>query len=145
MVVAGLMSPSGAPGPYDVFIPATVVIERTVRTGADGTSSIGESWEFQADDGNLIEVQLEYIRGTPKISKSETKVFSAAKPDFFRIYRVEQGVDVARSTGADTDRVTEFSFKASGEKLAPLFDGSEQLISVTSVPWYSRQLYLPAS
>ena len=34
---------------------------------------------------------------------------------------------------------------AAGEKIAPLFDGSQQLISVTSIPWYSRQVYLPGS
>jgi hypothetical protein len=36
-------------------------------------------------------------------------------------------------------------FKASGPKLSPLFDGSEQLIGVTSNPWYTRQTFLPAS
>jgi hypothetical protein len=35
--------------------------------------------------------------------------------------------------------------KGTGEKLAPLFDGTQQLISVTSIPWYSRQVYLPGS
>jgi len=28
--------------------------------------------------------------------------------------------------------------------LAPIFDGTEQLISITSVPSYSRSIYLPA-
>jgi hypothetical protein len=72
-------------------------------------------------------------------------VFSGAKPDFFRIYRVEQAIDVVRSTATAVDRVTKLSFKASGDKLGSLFDGTEQLISVVSVPWYSRQLYLPGS
>ena len=30
-------------------------------------------------------------------------------------------------------------------KIAPLFDGSQQLIAVTSVPWYARQVSLPGS
>jgi hypothetical protein len=38
-----------------------------------------------------------------------------------------------------------FSFKATGGKIGALLDGSEQLISATSVPWYSRQAYLPGS
>ena len=49
--------------------------------------------------------------------------------------------------GADgnADRLKKVTFKASGEKLSPLFDGSEKLISVISVPWYQREIYLPGS
>jgi hypothetical protein len=39
--------------------------------------------------------------------------------------------------------VLRFSLKASGRKIAPLFDGSEQLVAVTAIPWYSRQVYVP--
>ena len=41
------------------------------------------------------------------------------------------------------DRVSRVSFKATGDKLGTLFDGSQQLISVTAIPWYSRQVSLP--
>ena len=81
----------------------------------------------------------------PTTSKTNPNVHSAAKPDFYRIYRIEQAVDVVRSTATGVDRVTKLSFKASGGKLGQLFDGTEQLISVISVPWYTRQLYLPGS
>ena len=53
--------------------------------------------------------------------------------------------DIARSTAMSVDRITKVSFKASGPKLAPLFDGSEQLISVTSIPSYSRTIFLPGN
>ena len=52
---------------------------------------------------------------------------------------------MARSTANGVDRVGKISVKGTGEKLAPLFDGAQQLISVTSIPWYSRQVYLPGS
>jgi hypothetical protein len=52
--------------------------------------------------------------------------------------------EVVRSVPLNVDRVSRVSFKAAGDKFAGLFDGSEQIISVTSVPWYSRQVYLPA-
>ena len=76
--------------------------------------------------------------------KVEAKLHSAAKPDFFRVYRFEQGADVVRSSATGVDRVTNFSFKASGPRLAPIFDGNEQLIAITSVPHYSRTIYLQA-
>jgi hypothetical protein len=75
--------------------------------------------------------------------KVEAKLYSAVKPEFYRIYRSEQSTDVVRS--ATADRVQKVVFKASGPKLSPLFDGSEQLIGVTSNPWYTRQTFLPAS
>src|SRR6478735_7264019 len=129
MVFTGLMS-AGAPGAYGVYVPAKAKVEREVETEADGKS---------------IEVEIEYERGPALRNKVEAKVFSAAKPEFYRIYRFEQASDVARSTANGVDRVGKISVKGTGEKLAPLFDGAQQLISVTSIPWYSRQVYLPGS
>jgi len=67
------------------------------------------------------------------------------KPDFYRIYRIEQAADVVRSAAGGTDRVQKYFFKASGPLLSLLFNGSEQLVSITSTPWYSRQAFLPVS
>ena len=51
---------------------------------------------------------------------------------------------MGRSTATGVDRVINFSFKATGPRLAPIFDGNEQLLAITSVPHYSRTIYLPA-
>ena len=37
-----------------------------------------------------------------------------------------------------------FSIKATGPKLAWIFDGKQQVVAVTAVPWYSRAVSLPA-
>ncbi len=143
MVVFGIVVPEVAPGAYGVYLPGKAAIERKVRSGADGKSTADETWEFKTEDGNAIQAQIQYERGATTKSKLEAKVYSGAKPEFFRIYRWEQVADIARSTATGIDRVTKVSFKTSGPKLAPLFDGSEQLISVTSVPSYSRTIFLP--
>jgi hypothetical protein len=52
---------------------------------------------------------------------------------------------VVRGAGTGPERLQKAIFKAAGEKLSPLFDGTEQLISLTSVPWYQREIYLPGS
>src|SRR5256885_183706 len=70
---------------------------------------------------------------------------SACPPDFYRIYRVDQAADVVRSTATGTDRVQKVSFKVVGQPLTQLFDGTEQLISITSIPLYTRQLFLPGA
>jgi hypothetical protein len=50
-----------------------------------------------------------------------------------------------RSTATGIDRVSKFSIKATGPKLSALFDGSEQLVSITSLPGYMRWIYLPVA
>ena len=58
-------------------------------------------------------------------------------------HEFEQAADVVRSASMGLDRVTKFTIKASGPKLAPLFDGTQQVVSITSVPYYSRTIYIP--
>ena len=133
----------GSGGPYGVSFHADTKMERKVAIDRAGTASVEEAWQFQAPDGNSLQLQIQYLRGAPAPAKAESLLYSAVKPDFYRIYRYEQSADAVR--GAEADRVQKVLFKASGPKLAPLFDGSEQLIGVTSVPWYTRQTYLPGS
>jgi hypothetical protein len=142
-VVVGGFFDVGAPGKFGVYTSAQVTIERKAHSDPHGKSTIEELWQIKAADGNSIEVQIQFARGLPAKSKIESKLFSATNPDIVAIYRVEQGSDVVRSTATGVDRVTKLSFKASGSKLSPLFDGTEQLIAVISVPWYSRQVYSP--
>jgi len=133
----------GSGGPYGVSVHTDTKTERKVAIDPAGTAFVEEAWQFQAPDGNSIQLQIQYSRGAPAPAKAESLLYSAVKPGFYRIYRYEQSADEVR--GAGFDRVQKVVFKASGPKLAPLFDGSEQLIGVTSVPWYTRQTYLPGS
>jgi hypothetical protein len=143
MVFGGFIAQAAVPGPYFVFGSAKTTVERRSHTDAEGKSIIDETWQINADDGSALEIELQFARGVPARGKVEAKIHSAAKPEFYRIYRFEQAADVARSTSTGVDRVSKFSFKSSGPKLAPVFDGSQQLISITSVPFYSRSVYVP--
>lgn len=141
MVVAGLFAPHYAPGAYGVFLPAKVSIERRVHSDPEGKATVEETWDLRGD-GHSIHFRIAYVRGTPARSKAELKVYSGAKPDYFRIYRYEFGSDVALSTETGVDRVSALSLKASGPKLSMLHEGSPQLVAVTAVPWYSRSVYV---
>jgi hypothetical protein len=145
MVLSGLLAPSSAiPGAYGVYTLADAQIERGIRTGVDGKPTIEESWQVSAGD-NRLEFRVQYVRAMPVRGTFETKVFSSAKPDFYRIYRIDQASEVVRSTETGTDRAKTLDFKVSGPKFGALFDGSEQLVSVIAIPWYARQVYLPGS
>lgn len=144
MVVGGFAStPSYVPGPYGGFALASATVDRHVHTDSAGKSNVEESWEFKGDGGDAIQLQLQYVGGVAARSKAEAMPHSAVKPDFYRIYRFEQAADVVRSTVTNTDRAQKYAFKATGGKLSQVFDGSEQLISITSLPFYSRQIFLP--
>jgi hypothetical protein len=43
----------------------------------------------------------------------------------------------------NVDRVQNLAFTASGLKLSEIFGGKEQLVSITSIPFYSRVVTLP--
>jgi hypothetical protein len=144
MVLGGFIPHDAVPGAYGVYGPAKVVVDRKQRTEADGKTAVEETWEARADDGSAIEIQIQFMRGALTRGKAEAKIYSAARPDFYRTYRLEQAVDVVRSAPTGVDRASKFSLKAIGPKLAPLFDGSEQLVSITSIPHYWRSIYVPS-
>jgi hypothetical protein len=144
MVVGGFASiPSYVPGAYGNFTLASATVDRHTHTDVAGKTNVEEAWEFKGDGGEAIQLQLQYARGVTTRSKAETLPHSAVKPDFYRIYRIDQAADVVRSAATGTDRAQKYAFKATGAKLSPLFDGSEQLVSITSLPFYSRQVSLP--
>ncbi|MGY3133810.1 hypothetical protein ACVWZM_004492 [Bradyrhizobium sp. USDA 4501] len=146
MVVGGLFSPASyAPGPYGNYVSAKAALERKTHSDVAGMTNVEESWSFTTNGGDSVQVEVQYTRGVPERANFESFVYSGAKPDFYRVYRYEQAADVVRSTVTGTDRARKVSFKASGRQLAPLFDGSEQLISITAIPWYSRRIFLPGS
>ena len=143
VVFNGLVDQADVPGPYGVYGAAKLTVERRSQTDADGKSIIDETWQGRADDGSILEVQLQFVRGVPTRGKGEPKLHSGRQPEFYRHYKVELVADVARSTVTGIDRVNKFSIKATGPRFEPLFNGTEQLISITSVPSYSFAVYVP--
>lgn len=130
------------PGPYKNSVKAGVRREQTHKGEKLEAGTASDLWEMQTNGGR-IEVQVAYQRGVPSRVKAETNVRSAVQPDFFRIYRVDQGLDVVKSVPAGVDRTQGFRFRSTVPELAKLFDGAEQLVSVTAIPFYIRQVSLP--
>jgi hypothetical protein len=146
LVFAGFASkPSYVPGPYGAFEIGKANVEQNVHTDPTGTSSVHESWEFTGDNAKSIQLELQYVRGPAVRGRTEARPHSAKAPEFYRIYRIEQASDVVRSAATGTDRVQKIAFKVTGQPFAQLFDGTEQLISVTSLPFFARQVSLPSS
>jgi hypothetical protein len=145
LVLAGITAdPADAPGPFGVYEQASQ--HRMQRsTVADGGATLTEEhWEFAAASGERMEVHLKYERrGAPKAA-AELKFFSGKDPATYQIFKYERGLDIMRNATVNVgDRVKEFSYKASGGRIAKLFDGSEKVLSIDAIHWSNRATYAP--
>jgi hypothetical protein len=145
MIIAGLTSdPKDAPGPFGNYELATTVRVDRMLAATAKDALMEEHWEFAAANGERMDVKLKYERGPARKGGSEVKFFSPTDPSSYQIFKVEQGIDIMRNATVPVrDRVKEFSYKASGGRLGPLFDGSERVVSIDSFHWYNRGIYLP--
>jgi len=145
MIIAGLTAdPADAPGPFGTYVAATSHrMERSTVAG-EGPVQTEEHWEFAAASGERMEVHLKYERGAARKTSSEVKFFSGSNPDVYQIFKIEQGLDIMRNATVNVrDRVSEFSYKASGGRIGALFDGSERVLSIDALHWYNRAVYQP--
>lgn len=141
-MIAGGLSPEGA-GAYGVYLTATTAtVERTVSGEAEAHARVQEAWTFAAASGERVELRVSYRRGPVAKAHAEQVLRSAKTPAFQRTYRIDQAADVVRSASTP-DRVDQLSFRATGPTLAPIFDGTEQLLGVTSIPFYVREISIP--
>lgn len=146
MIIAGLTSdPKDAPGPFGNYELATTNrMDRSVTGAAGKDTLVKEDWEFASASGERMEVHLTYERAPARKGGSEVKFFSPTNPSSYQIFKVEQGIDIMRNATVPVrDRVKDFSYKAAGGRLGPLFDGTERVVSIDSFHWYNRGVYLP--
>ena len=131
------------PGPYKVAVPASVRLEQSIKATDMEPAIVTERWEVRDRSRGTVTLALEYQRALPSRSKAESKVYGGPDPSFFRIYRVDSGGDVLRSTATGVDRVKKLQLRVTIPDLKKAFDGSEQIVSVTALPWYVREVALP--
>jgi hypothetical protein len=144
MLIYGMTSdPKEAPGPFGVYQLATTHrMERSTTATAQAQES--QQWEFTSASGEHMELALKYDRGIGRRASNETKFFSSVNPSFYQIFKVDQNLDIMRNaTITVPDKVKEFHYKASGGKIATLFDGTERVLSIDCLSAYNRAIYLP--
>ena len=146
MVMDGLTADAkDAPGPFGVYRAATSHrMERATIAYAGQPIRTAEDWEFAGPNGERMELHLKYERRVARRGSGELKLFSAADPGFNQIVKLAQGLDPMRNaTVPSRDTVSEFRYVGTGGMLATLFDGSERVVSIDSIHWNDRAIYLP--
>jgi hypothetical protein len=146
MVLDGLTaSPKDAPGPFGVYKAAVSHrMERTATETAGQAVVTAESWEFAGPNGERMELHLKYEQRAARRGVSEIKQISAADPNFYQIHKVIQGLDPMRNATVPTpDTVSAFSYLGKSAMLDALLDGKERVVSIDSIHWSDRAIYLP--
>lgn len=139
MVVGGYSTdPAGAPGAYKLYGAGPVTVDRIER------NNVEETWTAKGPDGTSVNLHVGFTRGVPTASTFDLRIFSAAEPAFYRIYRGEQVVDTVRSVNTGVDRVSAVELKVTGTgKLATAVNGTEKIIAINAMPFYRRNTFLP--
>ncbi len=145
MVVGGYsMDPGGAPGAYKLYGAGPVTVDRVEKSNAKLESTVDETWAAKGADGSGATLHVSFTRGVPMANSFDLRIFSAADPAFYRIYRGDQVVDFVRSVNTGVNRVQTVELKALGSgKLATALNGSEKIIAINTMPFYRRNTFLP--
>lgn len=144
MIVGGFVSqPQAAPGAYGVYAPAKFAVAKSSRSEGTNATMVEETWEVSTDTGDQLRLSISYERGVGTRAHVEPRIYAAAKPEFYRIYKADQVTEVVYSAAADAKRAQKVEFMGSGSQLSRVFDGKEQPVAVMSLPAYYRQIFLP--
>lgn len=143
-IIEAYSDPGTAPGFYKVGKAAKVTVERMLRV-ANLAGTTQEAWTVKGDGGEQITFRIGYERLQPTRMQFDSRNVSALDPKVRRTYRIDQGLVVLASAPNGVDQAKDVTLTASGGLLSTLFDGSHQMVSAVSLPWYTRQLYVPAS
>jgi hypothetical protein len=142
-VLVRIFTTASAPGFYKTGVRAAVERETASSGVGSDPGTASERWELKDGKGNTLLLQVRYERSTLTRGKTEARPRSGSDPALWRIHRIEQSVDVVKSVPEGIDRLRNYRFRNNLAELDKLFDGREQLISVISIPWYTRQTFLP--
>jgi hypothetical protein len=143
LVIGGItQDPADAPGPFGVYKAATTsTLHRMTMTGPAGVTETQE-WSFRAATGEHLEMRIVFERGVANRGQPrETRFYSAANPSTSEMSRQQQVLDILRNvTTNPRDRVRSFSFSGGGGSYAPLFDGTERVLSWDNIVWLDRDV-----
>lgn len=142
MIVNGI-SPEG-PGAYEVYQPAVVAnAERTSSGQGEQFGVTEETWELVAESGDSATLNLRYQKAMPVRRQSSVVIRSGHRPEFTRTYNIDQASDVLGIPGASGSRIEQLSFTVAGPLFSRIFDGTEVITGVTSIPMYTREIFIP--
>ena len=130
--------------PYGNSVSANIDRVSGYSDSGSGDRTQSEVWTVQPEDGGELRLELDHKLGRLMWSTGgESRPFSSENPDFFRIYRYDQLAGLAMNSAMGVTLDGTVSFSASGSDVDAIFDGSEALVSIVTIPTYIREIWLP--
>jgi hypothetical protein len=102
-----------------------------------------ELWELEEPGGGVASLRFQYERGIPRRVNRTYNMYGSDDPKLTRIYKTDQGRDTVIDVAAGINRTHNFALKMGLAEFAHLFDGSERMISVETIVWYVREVFIP--
>jgi len=131
------------PGAYKTNVLASVSRQFSYSGEDMAFGVVQDKWLIEARDHADIRLAIRYNKSLPSRSDREFDVYSSVEPNFYRIYRVDQGTDIVMSKPKNIDRLLDYDARINVPEFKDIFDGSEELIAVAALPWYVRKVFLP--
>ncbi|MCV2867635.1 hypothetical protein OEW28_03225 [Defluviimonas sp. WL0002] len=133
----------GGYDPYGNAQEAEIRRNATVESVNSEAPRWTEAWTVALSSGGELRFPLRYRSGTPSWSAGEATPYSNVKPDFHRIYRFDQRVDLAMSASLGRELDGEMALSSTVAELSGLFDGNERIVAVMDIPMSVREVSLP--
>jgi len=129
--------------PYGNSLPADIGRVAGFTDAGGGDRSQSEDWSVTTQTGSF-QVTLDYRMGGLMWSTGgASRPYSSVTPEFSRVYRYDQLAGLAMNTAAGRALDGNVSYEVTGDALGSLFDGSEELVSIVTIPTYVREISLP--
>jgi len=140
MILAGI----SANNPGGTLLAARTANVARARSSQNETVTETDDFEFVAAGGERLQLHVQFHPNPTNMGTGETRFYDPADPAKVQVWRTESGTDITRNvTTTPPDRVTQFSYRVSGGKLATLFDGTEKPLSWDAQPIYNRTVVQP--
>lgn len=143
MFVLRIMTTVPDRNPYGVATAAGIARTKSLSGPANGGRTSFDEWRIMPAGGGELVFTLNYTTGKRGGSQGELTPHSAANPDFSRIYRYDQMVDLVVSKALGKPSSGKFSLTGTVAELDTVLDGSQETIAVMDVPVYVRKVFLP--
>jgi len=134
--------PDGA-DPYGNSAPATIARTATRAAPAGGPRTASQTWTVAPQTGGTLTLSVSHAPGMPSWGPGEARPYSAADPDFSRLYSFSQLVDLAMSEALGRPLDGAATLESDVPELAAMFDGNQRLVGVLDIPLYVREVALP--
>ena len=146
IILGGWASNSArVPGFFQVYRAASFRVEQVIKSQDGDVEEVTDVWEVRDAAGlGGMELRLQSRRlvAARTRARGEAYAISAKDPSLSQLHKFEAATDVVKSVPAGINKVQGYTFRLSAPEYGELFDGSEQLISISVTPWYVRQVFV---